>query len=167
MSRSTTAREALIAELIGDIGDLLERVGSLTTRVESLTAEVQSLPRTLDKARKEMRDAASLLDSRLEPFRQQLAAEMEKTKHVAIKAFIGQTNYVAAQEHVKQSQAMTVAARTILDKELEPRVRQFSQTLQRLVDEADRPWEAWLIHAATITCSALCSGWLVLHLLGR
>jgi len=28
---------------------------------------------------------------------------------------------------------------------LEPRVHQFSQTLQRLVDKADRPWEAWLV----------------------
>ena len=50
---------------------------------------------------------------------------------------------------------------------LEPRVHQFSQTLQRLVDMADRPWEAWLAHAATITSSALCSWWFDLHLFGR
>ena len=44
MNRSTTAREALIAELIGDVADLLKRVESLTT--------------TMDKAREAMTDAA-------------------------------------------------------------------------------------------------------------
>lgn len=167
MNRSTTAREALAAELFEDVDDLVKQVASLTTRVESLTTKVQSLPKTMDQAREEMRKAAFMLDTRLEPFRHHLAAEMEKSKHVAVKAFIGQTNQVAAEEQVRQSHVMTLAARAILDKELEPRMRQFSETLQRLVDKADRPWEAWLIRGATVATSAVLSGGLVLHFFGR
>ena len=167
MNRSTTAREALIAELFEDVDDLVKQVGSLTTRVESLTTKVQSLPKTMDHAREEMRKAAFMLDTRLEPFRHHLAAEVAQTKDVAIKTFIRQTNQVAAEEQVRQSHVMTLAARAILDKELEPRVRQFGETLQRLVDKADRPWEAWLIRGATVATSAVLSGGFVLYFFGR
>ena len=54
----------------------------------------------MDQAREEMRKAAFMLDTRLEPFRHHLAAEMEKAKPIAVKAFIGQTNQVAAEEQV-------------------------------------------------------------------
>lgn len=167
MIRSTTAREALVAELIGDVQDLLKRVESLTTRVESLTTKVQSLPKTMDQAREEMREAAFMLDTRLEPFRHHLAAEMEKTKHIAVKAFISQTNQVAAEEQRRQHHAITLAARAITDKELEPRLRQFGETLQGLVDKADRPWEAWFLRAATVGISAVLSSGLTLYFLGR
>jgi hypothetical protein len=164
MNRPSTSREALIAEVIGDVDDLLGRVGSLTTRVEALT---QSLPRTMDKAREEMRDAAFVLDSRLEPFRHCLAAEVEQTKDIAIKTFIGQMNQVAAEEQVRQSRAMILAARGILDRQLEPRLRQFGESLQGLIDKADRPWKAWWIHAATVVVSTVCSGAFALYYFGR
>jgi hypothetical protein len=153
MHRSTTAREALVAELIGDVADLLKRVESLTT--------------TMDKAREAMTDAAWLLDSRVEPFRHHLAAEVAQTKDIAVKAFIRQTNEVAAMEQRKQTQAMTDAARAIVDKEVGPPMRQFAATLKGLVDQADRPWEAWATHGATAVTSAVCSGWFVLHFFGR
>ena len=153
MNRSTTAREALIAELIGDVADLLKRVESLTT--------------TMNNAREAMTDAAWTLDSRVEPFRHHLAAEVAQTKDIAVKMFIGQTNEIAAIEQRRQTQAMTDAARAIVDKEMGPPLRRFAATLQGLVDKADRPWEAWLIHAATAVTSAVCSGWFVLHFFGR
>ena len=153
MNRSTTAREALVAELIGDVAVLLKRVESLTT--------------TMDKAREAMTDAAWLLDSRVEPFRHQLAAEVAQTKDIAVKAFIRQTNEVAAMEQRKQTQAMTDAARAILDKEVGPPLRQFAATLKGLIDQADRPWETWATHGATAVTSTVCSGWFVLHFFGR
>jgi hypothetical protein len=114
-----------------------------------------------------MRKAAFMLDTRLEPFRHHLAAEMEKTKHVAVKAFLGQTNQVAAEEQIRQCHVMTLAARAIPDKELEPRVRQFSETLQRLVDKADRPWEAGSFEAPPSRLPPSCRGGLVIHFFGR
>jgi ABC-type transporter Mla subunit MlaD len=167
MNRSTTAREALVAELFKDVDDLLARVESLTARVESLTTNVQALPKTMDQARDEMRQAARMLDTRLRPFRDDLVVEMERSKYLAVKAFVDQTNQAAADEQVRQSHVMTLAARAIMDKELEPRVRQLSETLQRLVDKADRPWEAWFIRAATVGVSAAVSAGFTLYFFGR
>jgi hypothetical protein len=45
----------------------------------------------MDQAREEMREAAFMLDTRLEPFRHYLAAEVAQTKDIAIKTFIRQT----------------------------------------------------------------------------
>jgi hypothetical protein len=118
--------------LIGDVANLLDRVESLTT--------------TMDNAREAMTDAAWLLDSRVEPFKHQLAAEVEQTKDIAVKTFIRQTNEVAAMEQRRQTQAMTDAARTTVDKEVGPPLRQFAATLKGLVDQANRPWEVWLTH---------------------
>jgi len=50
---------------------------------------------------------------------------------------------------------------------LEPRLRQFGETLQGPVGKADRPWDAWLIHAATTVTSAACSGWFARHFFDR
>ena len=71
--RSVDARSPFVrlAELIGDVADLLKRVESLTT--------------TMDRTREEMREACWMLDSRLEPFRHYLAAEVEQTKNIAVK----------------------------------------------------------------------------------
>jgi cell division septum initiation protein DivIVA len=167
MNRSTTAREALVTELIGDVQDLLERTESLTARVESLTTQVQSLPNAIDQARFDMQEATCMLTSRLEPFRQRLAAEVEQTKHIAVKSFISQTNQYTAEEQRRLCHGMTLAARSVLEKELEPRVRQFGETLQRLVDKADRPWEAWVLRAATVGVTAAVSSGLSLYLFGR
>ena len=167
MNRSTTVREALIAELFEDVDDLVKQVESLTTRVESLTNKVESLPTTMDQAREKMWEAVGMLDSRIEPFRHYLAAEVEQTKDIAVRAFIDQTNHIAAQEQINQGYGMLLTARAVLNKELEPQVRQFSETLQRLVDKADRPWEAWFIRGATVAISAFCSGLLVLYFFGR
>jgi hypothetical protein len=70
-------------------------------------------------------------------------------------------------EQRRQTQAMTDAARTTVDKEVGPPLRQFAATLKGLVDQANRPWEVWLTHAATAATSAVCSGWFVLHFFGR
>ena len=168
MNRSSTAREALAVELFEDVDDLVKQVQLLTTRVESLTTEVQVLPATIDQAREKMWTAVGVLDSRIEPFRHYLAAEVEKTKDIAVRAFIERTNRISAEEQINQSYSMLLSARAVFSQELEPRFQRFSETLQRLVDEADRPpLQAWLLRGATVGISALCSGLLVLYFFGR
>jgi hypothetical protein len=153
VNRLATLQETLLAELIGDVARLIERVGSLTAE--------------MDKAREEMRDAAFLLDSRVEPFKHQLAAQVEQTKDVAIKAFIYQTNEIAVLEQRKQRQAMTEAARTIVEDELIQPLRQFAVTLRVLIDRASRRWWVWFTHTATAATSALCTAWALFHFFGR
>lgn len=152
MLRSSTAQEALIAELIGDMAALIQRAESFAT--------------TMDKAREAMTDAAWLLDSRVEPFRHALAAEIDKTKSIAVKAFIYQTNEVAKSELRNQTQAMTDAARTIFEKEVALPQRQLVAALQSLINQLRRPWETLLTHTATAVVS-VASTWIVLHVFGR
>ena len=89
MDRVTAAQTALMAELIGDVTKLIARAESFET--------------TMDKAREGMTDAAWLLDCRVEPFKHQLAAQVEQTKDIAVKAFIQQTNEIAALDQRKQT----------------------------------------------------------------
>ena len=149
MDRLITARAALMAELIGDLANLVGRAESLAT--------------TMDKAREAMTDAAWLLDSRVEPFRHQLAAEVEQTKDIAVRAFIRQTNEVAVLEQRKQAEAMAVAARAVFEKEVVRPLRRLAETLNGVIDRADRRWVVWLAHAATAGASAIAAGWFVLH----
>jgi predicted RNase H-like nuclease (RuvC/YqgF family) len=153
MNRLATLQESLVAELLGEVARLIERVGSLTAE--------------LDKAREELRDAAYLLDSRVEPFRHQLAAEVEQTKDIAIKAFTVQTNEIAVQEQRKQRQAMVQAARTILQDELVQPLGRFAVILRDLIDQAGRRWWVWFTHIATAATSALCTAWALFHFFGR
>ena len=153
MLRSTTAQQTLIAELIGDLHSLIERAESFAT--------------TMDEAQEAMKDAAWLLDSRVEPFRHALAAEIDQTKAIAVRAFIRQTNGVAALEQRKQTEAMTEAAQTVVEKEVVLPLRQFAAELRRLIDQANRPWKVWLTHAATAVIAAAFSSWFVLYFSGR
>ncbi|MEO8924719.1 MAG: hypothetical protein ABI330_18155 [Caldimonas sp.] len=153
MLRSTTAQEALIAELIGDLRGLIQRAESFET--------------TMDKAQEEMTTAAYLLDSRVEPFRHALAAEIGKTKDIAVKAFIHQTNEVAEIGQRKQTDAMAEGARTVVQKEVVLPLRQFAAVLQRLINETSHPWAVWSTHAATALIATLISGWFVFHFFGR
>ena len=149
MLRSTTAQEALIAELFSDLRDLIQRA--------------ESFAATMDKAHEQMTNAAWLLDSRVEPFRHALAAEIEKTKDIAVKAFTYQTNEVAAREQKKQTQAMAEAARAEVMKPL----REFAAVLQKLIDDTSHPWSVWSTHAATAIIFALASAGFVFHFFVR
>ena len=97
MNRSTTAREALVAELIGDVAPLVDRVELLTP--------------TMDKAREAMLEAAWTLDSRLEAFKHEMAAAMEQSKAIAIKDIKLSTYQFAMISIQKQKEAMTDATR--------------------------------------------------------
>jgi hypothetical protein len=153
MDRLANAQAALVAELIGDLAILVQRAESFET--------------TMEKAREAMTAAAWLLESRLEPFKHQLAAEMEQTKGIAIKAFIRQTNAVAELEQRRQTEAMAEAARAVVEKEVALPLRKFAAALKTLIERAKRPWEGWLTHATTAVTAAVASGWFVLHFFGR
>src|SRR5678815_5647173 len=96
--------------------------------------EAASLDLGRGQAREAMTAAAWLLESRLEPFKHQLAAEMEQTKGIAIKAFIRQTNAVAELEQRRQTEAMAEAARFVVEKEVALPLRQFAAALKTLIE---------------------------------
>ena len=68
---------------------------------------------------------------------------------------------------VEQSAAMTQAAQSIVREQVEPTLQRLTASLERVVKRADRPWDTWLMQAATAAVSAGGSAVLVLSLLGR
>lgn len=153
MSRATTAREALVAELIGDLAELLDRLERLTPAI--------------NEARQEMTDAAWSLGSRIEAIQAKMTAAAENSETVAVR-HIAQRLHESSEKSVReQKEAMTLAAREIIKEEVRPPLVEFAKTLQGLVARANRPWAVWWTYVATAGASAAGSAWLVLHFMGR
>jgi ubiquinone biosynthesis protein UbiJ len=153
VNRATTAREALVAELIGDVAQLLDRVETLTP--------------TINAARHALTDAARNLASSVGPMQAHMAALADHTKTKAVEHIVRRTNLIAAQTLQEQTRAMTESARAIINSEVGPPLRQLAATVKDVVERAHRPWDAWLTHAATAIVSGICSAGLVVHFLGR
>ena len=149
MHRSSTAREALIAELIGDLAELIERVDRLTPAI--------------DEARLKMTTAAQGLAAGVAPFKAHMVDIAAQTQKASVQYILSHTNEVTARLLEVQTQAMTVSARAIVDREVGPPLRRLASNLEQLVASTHRPWDSWLIHAATATASAICSAMLVLY----
>jgi uncharacterized protein (DUF885 family) len=153
MHRSSTAREALIAELIGDLAELIERVDRLTPAI--------------DEARIRMTTAAQNLAAGVAPFKAHMVDIAAQTQKTSVQYILSRTTETAAKLLEVQTQAMTTSARAIVDKEVGPPLRQLATNLEQLVARTRRPWDVWALHAATAMVSAICSAMLVLYVVYR
>jgi hypothetical protein len=144
MNRPTTAREALLAEALGELLELTERVESL-------------LP-ALERTRAALLEADAALLARLEALDSKAVAIGESAKQRAIDDLTRHADAVARQSAVRQAQAMSAAAGVLFTREVEPRMQRLSLSLQQLGQRVERPWERWLIHAATVTTSSVVTG---------
>jgi len=140
MNSPTNAREALIAEALGDIVRLLDRI-------EAMTA-------TLESTRQELVSAGADLTQRLDAIDGRVQA-------IAQRAAIGLVERLAQQAGLALRAAVASESRVIADATRRALVDQFDPLLRRLsslLDERrrfDRPWETWLTHAATAIFSGL------------
>ena len=149
MNRSTTAREALIVEAIGDVANLLDRVGAL-------------LP-AMNASHKKLADAAIKLGGCVEPLKAHIGEAMTRTQNAAVEHIRRRTGEIAAESLRQQTQAMEEAARAIVAKEVGPPLRQLASTLQLLIERTRRPqWETWATYAATGVTSATFAAWIAL-----
>jgi hypothetical protein len=141
VSRATTAREALIAELIGDMTELLDRMETLTP--------------AMNDSRHKLTDTAARLTACVEPVKAHLVGTATQAQKTAVERIYKRTNEIAAESLRTQTRAMNDAARTIIDKEVGPPLRQLAATLQVLVERTRHPqWETWATYAATGAVSA-------------
>ena len=152
-SRPATAREALIAELLGDVAHLLDRVDALAPRME--TAQ-QGLAR-----------AANNLGAVVQPFHDRIAAIGAETAKGAVEHIRQRSSEIARNCADEQIRSMTDAARAMFSREIEPHLRRLEASAERIVKRAERPWDSWLTHAATAVTAAACSAAVVIQLLGR
>lgn len=153
MNRPSTAREALIAELIGDVADLL-------TRIEALSS-------TMEQSREALTEAVDGVIASVGPLRAQVDALCERAKAKAVEHIVRRTHEAAVQSLRRHEEATTQAARAVLSQEIAPALQRLIVSLEHAVQRTHRTYAVWLAHAATAILSAACSAVLVLQLLGR
>ena len=153
MDRPGTAREALIAEAIGDVARLLDRA--------------EALQPAMLEASQALVEAQAQLADQLTAFETHVAALTEKAKVQAVKHILVRTDEAARRSVDMQTRAMAEAAQTLFKAEIEPALRRLAMPLQRLVQKVDRPWEQWLTHAATAAVTSVATWVLVVYLGSR
>jgi len=154
MERSSSAREALVAELMGDMAQLLDRIDTLAPAI--------------DNARLEMTAAVHELAASVGPFRAHMGEIAEQTKRTSVQNIQSYTKYAAAMLLEAQTKAMTDSARAMFDTEVGPPLRRLAWELEQLAKHVRRPWwEDWITFGATAMVSAIWSAMLVLYIVHR
>lgn len=140
MNDLTTAREALVAEALGEVAQVAERLESVVP--------------TVDASREALTKASANLSDQLTSFEARVTAVTEHAKGVAIRHIAQRTDELARSAGEAQVRAMQKAATTLLQEELHPVLHRLAGSLQ----EQSRParFESWLTHAAAaLVASAL------------
>jgi len=137
-----SAREALIAEVVGDLARMLDRA--------------EALERSMALSRQALADAHGRLGDQLATFEAQVTALTERAKIQAVKHILARTDEAARRSIDQQGRAMADAARVAFGAELGATMQRLQLALQPLVDRRRRRWERWLAPAAVAaTASAV------------
>ena len=151
MNPPSTAREALIAEALGDVARLIDRVEALTP--------------AMDRARQALAQANAQWVHRVIGFEGRMAAITENAKTKAIEHIARRTDEVARRSLDQQTLAMTEAARALFNAELGQALQRITTSLQPLVERVERPWELWLTYAATAAAASAATWAVTIYLL--
>ncbi|RZS57806.1 hypothetical protein [Sphaerotilus mobilis] len=153
MSRPSTTREALIAEAIGDLGQLLQQVEQTQAALRASDLALKESAATLVQQSTKFQAAVAQGSSR---------AKVELGLHIAKQATRTLEEMVSV-----QTQAMNETTRTCFAQQIEPQIQRLVQPLNRLHDRLERPWERWMLHAATALCSSTMTWAVTVYLLRR
>jgi hypothetical protein len=149
-----SAREVLVAELLGEVDSLLKRVEAFTPQI--------------DAAHGRLAGSAGEMIAAVERYRVTIAALTEQAQASAVKHVVRRTNEVCEQSLAAHTQAMKEAARSAFDGETAARVRQLTTTLDDAIERAQGGrWHAWISHAATAFLSASTSALVVGYLMSK
>lgn len=143
MNGTSSAREALIAEALGEIAAMLDRV--------------EAVVQTLDRSRLGVVNAGAELTSQLDAFESRMAAITENAKTQVVKHVARRVDEIARDTAQAQTRAMEEAARTLFRAEVGPVLQRVAIPMQQLVELANRgahPWQTWLTHAVTATVAS-------------
>lgn len=153
MNHPSTAREALIAETIGEIAALVDRV--------------EALAPALDAGRLALAQASAELASQLVAFEHRMAATTENAKAQAVKHIARRTDEMARTSLDVQTRAMQEAAHGLFRAEIGPALQRLITPLQHLTDRSAGTWERWLTHAATAAAASALTWALAAYLWAR
>jgi len=138
MNGTSSAREALIAETLGEMAGLLDRV--------------EAVAPALDSSRLALINASTELARQVTAFESRMGGITENAKTQAVKHIARRTDEIARLSAQAQTRAMEEAARSLFRTEVGPALQRVAIPLQHLADLAHRgahPWQHWLTHAAT------------------
>ena len=146
MSALVTAREELMAVAIGDLGTLLDRFEKLAPQLEA--------------SRMELLSTSTELAERVEAYSKRMDEITENAKLQAVKQIARRADEMARRTVDTQTRAMEEAARVVFRNEIGPTLQRVTLPLQEVVAMARkgaRPWEGWLLHAATAVLASAIS----------
>lgn len=146
MSDLVTAREELMAVAIGQLGELLDRMDSLAPN--------------LDASRMELLSTSSELAEKVEAYSKRMDEITENAKLQAVKHIARRADEMARGTVDTQTRAMEEAARSVFRNEVGPALQRVTLPLQdvaALARKGARPWEGWLLHAATAVFASAIS----------
>ena len=149
MNQPTTAKEALIAEALGDMASLVDRI--------------EKLEPLMNTSRKELVQVSNHLVRQVSGFEVRMADLTQKAAESCLTQIGQRASGVCAKTLDNQIVAMQSAAREMFNKEFYPVVNRVVfqlEYLARLTEPEQNRWRPWLTHgAAFMTGSALT--WLV------
>lgn len=148
MSAPSTAREALLAEAIGDVAGLLQQI-------EALKPALTEICQVLEQA------STTLADD-LAGFQRQVAVITENAKVQAVRHMATRTDEATRRAIEAQSRAMADTARAAFAAELGTSIQHLQATLQALRERPNRSWEDWLLHLSIAVTSSVATWALVL-----
>ena len=143
MNGTSSAREALIAETLGEMAALLDRV--------------EAVAPALDASRLALINASTELAGQVTAFECRMAGITENAKLQAVKHIARRTDEITRVSAEAQTRAMEEAARMLFRTEVGPALQRVAMPLQHLADLAYRgahPWQHWLTHAATAAAAS-------------
>lgn len=143
MNGTSSAREALIAETLGEMAALLDRV--------------EAVAPALDASRLALINASRELAGHVAAFESRMAGITENAKTQAVKHIARRTDEITRVSAEAQTRAMEEAARMLFRTEVGPALQSVAMPLQHLADLAHRgahPWQHWLTHAATAVAAS-------------
>ena len=141
MNTPGSAREALIAEAIGDLGLLIDRAEALRI--------------AMAQSRQSLVDAHAQLADQLAAFEAHVTALTERAKVLAVKHILARTEEAARRSIEEQSRAMADAARVAFGAELGAMMQRLQSALQPLIERRERRWDSWLTHAAVAAAASI------------
>lgn len=149
MNRPTTAKEALIAEVLGDMASLVD--------------QIEKLEPLMNTSRKELVQVSNHRVRQVSGFEVRMADLTQKAAELCLTQIGQRASGVCTKTLDSQIVAMQSAAREMFDKEFHPmvnRVLVHLEHLARLTEPDQNRWRPWLtLGAAFVTVTTLT--WLV------
>ena len=149
MDRPSNVREALLADALGDLHKLLDRADRLVPAIDEAR-------KALEESREALVTTARGMAAEGEAVKRQALAEAEDTKKANLRYLGDNTKQLVAELVIRQTKAMSDTARSLVEKEVGPKLRDLAAKLEKQADRVNDPWRDWLAHAGTGVLSAVC-----------